>query len=241
MKMNLLDSRKIKENLKSFEDGSVYQKDGGRHPLARYASFDYCFNYFQRLKNKKEIASKNNIQNSCLQLGFYLASWGMYRGSAGLTQKSVKIFEPIIKYIASQEDIWRIDADNYTESNKSRLIECKNTIEKEIKIEQKDKDTLITKIMLGVFGNVPAFDKYFRMGSELGKVNENALEQISIFYTRYSKIISDEATRIQTLEYHDNNREGSRSYTKAKIVDMIFFIEGFEKNEKNIKKTAKNK
>ena len=105
--IDLLDRQKIEGNLDSFENGLIYSKDEGRHPLARYASFDYCFNYFQEKHKNGEIKTivkdSKNIQLSCLQLGFYLASWGMYRGSTFLLQKSVKIFEPLIKYITSDE------------------------------------------------------------------------------------------------------------------------------------------
>src|SRR3989338_740221 len=232
--IDLLNSKKIRKNLDSFEDGLIYSKDEGRHPLARYASCDYCFNYFQEFKDKTELVNKDNIQNSCLHLGFYLASWGMYRGSANLLQKSVKIFEPLIKYIASEKcNVWGIDVDSYTEDNISKLIKCQKIIEKELRIDQKGKDILVTKIMLGVFGNVPAFDTYFKSGSNLGTFNKHSLKEIYRFYNNadYSKIISDEVARVKTFEYH-SGKVGSRSYTKAKIVDMIFFIEGY-KNDKN--------
>lgn len=227
--INLLNPKEIEENLKSFEKGMIYSKDEGRHPLARYASFDYCFNYFQGFKNKKEIA-KNNIQNSCLHLGFYLASWGMFHNSF-LLQKSIKFYEPLVEYIAEQEnDFWKIDVSNYTDTNLEKLINCG----KEIKNKLSNKgvtDTLVTKIMLGVFGNVPAFDTYFRSGSNLVAFNKHSLEEVYLFYDKNSKIISDEADKIKTFEYH-SGETGNRSYTKAKIIDMIFFIEGYKNDKK---------
>jgi hypothetical protein len=64
-----------------------------RTPCGRCASFDYCFNYFRSFYENSitsELASKDNIQKSCLHLGFYLASWGMYRNSFLLRDKRVK-------------------------------------------------------------------------------------------------------------------------------------------------------
>ncbi len=50
----------------------------GREPTGRYASFDYCFNYFQSFRTRPgELVSPANLEQSCLQLGFYLASWGI--------------------------------------------------------------------------------------------------------------------------------------------------------------------
>ena len=60
-------------------------------------------------------------------------------------------------------------------------------------------DTLVTKIMLGVFGNVPAFDSYFRLGSNMGTFNEHSLEQIKKFYDKNQKIIFSKAKRLKLL------------------------------------------
>jgi len=154
-----------------------------------------------------------------------------------LLQKSVKIFEPLIKYITSDEcDVWDIDVDEYTDENINKLIECGKKIEEKLDVHETKKatDTLVTKIMLGVFGNIPAFDSYFRNGSKLGAFNKYSLEEISRFYDKHSKTISDKAIKIKTFEYH-SGKASNRSYTKAKIIDMIFFIEGY-KNDKNKQK-----
>jgi hypothetical protein len=41
------------------------------------------------------------LQLSCLHLSFYLASWGMFRGSSFLLEKSAKFFEPLVRTISS--------------------------------------------------------------------------------------------------------------------------------------------
>ena len=75
-----------------------------REPSDRYTSFDYCYNYFQDFKSDNklsEIAVPGNLQVSCLHLGFYLASWGMLRGSSYLLQRSIKYYESLIKEISN--------------------------------------------------------------------------------------------------------------------------------------------
>src|SRR3989344_1515195 len=149
-KVNLLNDKIIQKNLASFEGGLSYSKDEGRKPWARYSSFDYCFNYFQGFKNKEELISKNNIQNSCLHLAFYLASWGMLRGSSFLLQKSIKFYEPLIKYISSKEkDFWKIDVSNYSDSNIKKLLDCADDIVSVLgnNGQYKVSNTLYTKIM----------------------------------------------------------------------------------------------
>jgi len=177
-KIKQLSLKKVKEDLIGFKNGLKDAKDDGREPCARYASFDYCFNYFQEFKNKEEISNKKNIQNSCLHLAFYLASWGMLRGSSFLLQKSIKFYEKLVEYISKKDiEFWKIDVDSYSEENIEKLLDCYNDIKKILSDDGKYKvsDTLITKIMLGVFGNVPAFDSYFKDGSGLKTLNKESL------------------------------------------------------------------
>jgi len=88
-----------------------------REPTARYASFDYCFNYFQLHREQgllPELLQGDALQLSCLHLGFYLATWGMLRGSADLLRRSVQILVPVVEVIAnSPREIWEMDANGY--------------------------------------------------------------------------------------------------------------------------------
>lgn len=70
----------IKETLEGFENF--------RNPNHRYSSLDYCYNYFLNTKYLNE-----DMEKSCLELAFYLDSWGMFRESSFLLQKSAKHFQ----------------------------------------------------------------------------------------------------------------------------------------------------
>lgn len=220
----------IIKNIQSFLGGKG--KNRGRHPNERYASFDYCYNYFYsfyKQKKIKEIASKENLQISCLQLGFYLASWGMLRGSSFLLERSVKKLERVIKTISEMDKIlWEIDVNKYTYDNINILLDCKKKI---IESFGKDKpsDTLVTKIMLGVFANVPAFDQYFRKSfRHLGvfTFNKKSLINIAEFYEQNKKELN--SFEIFTLDFMTSEETDIR-YTKAKLIDMCGFIEQFKK------------
>ncbi len=207
--------------------------DNDKGHFERYASFDYCFNYFQRLKSDKKKITED-MRLSCLNLGFYLASWGMYRGSTFVLQKSVRIFEPVMEYIASPEcDVWDIDVDNYIkDENINKLIKCAGKIEEILKVHKPtrtDWDTLVTKIMLGVFGNVPAFDAYFKIGSGLKNFEEHSLGKIKNFYDNHKSKITKELKTFNDKSPNEekaNYRYTDRHYTNAKIIDMIFFTKG---------------
>ena len=100
-------------------DGNLKAFLGGRAPGARYASFDYCFNHFQEAREAGEsgrLADSDRVLMSCLQLGFYLASWGMMRGSGDLLQRSVRDLVPVVEQIAAEESsTWELDAHSLTD------------------------------------------------------------------------------------------------------------------------------
>src|SRR5260370_41098886 len=91
-----------------------------RSPAARHASFDYCFNYFQDARDAQAtagLASGDRLDLSCLQLGFYLASWGMMRGSGGLHGRSLQELVPVVQTIADESAAtWELDVPGYSET-----------------------------------------------------------------------------------------------------------------------------
>lgn len=203
-------------------DNNIQKYLARRTPDARYASFDYCFNYFQSFRKTgvRSLVSPANIQMSCLQLGFYLASWGMLRGSAVLLQQSARSLIPVLDVVARTETaLWDIDAHCYTESNIDRLMELRDRIRGD---RPNMSDILVTKIMLGVFGNVPAFDAYFKRGLGVWTFGRQALRKIGAFYEKNSPQI--DGYRIRTLDF--SGKPTQRNYPRAKIIDMAFFIEG---------------
>jgi len=196
-----------------------------RSPDARYTSFDYCFNYFQGFRDEGrlgELDSLENLELSCLQLGFYLASWGMYRGSAELPRHSVKTLEPTITTIRNAPaELWTIDVDDYSTSNIRHILGFASELRSSL--PGNVSDTLVTKIMLGVFGSVPAFDSFFKSGFSITTFSAGSLKLVGDYYQHNKDQI--EARRVATLDYKSET-ETTRLYTRAKVVDMIFFIEG---------------
>ena len=98
-----------------------------RSPTDRYASFDYCFNYFRSFHSRGEtamLASPAHLQESCLQVGFYLASWGMFRGGTVLLDRSLRYLVPVVQAIGDAPDeIWSIDADKYDIGATTRILD----------------------------------------------------------------------------------------------------------------------
>jgi len=217
----------IEEIIKEFKSKS--------QPEDRYTSFDYCYNYFLTIED-----TTKDIEKSCLVLGFYLASWGMLRGSSFLLQKSAKHFQPTIEYIATlNRDIWKIDVDKYNEQTIEKIIDIYNEIKSRLILNGSSDLTLITKVMLGVFGFIPAFDNFFcdtfrniyKGKCGFRRVNSNSLSRIKDFYDENREIINRLSNETFTTDFKTGFKTKIK-YPKAKIIDMYGFTVGINKIQK---------
>ncbi len=198
-------------------------------PNDRYTSFDYCYNYF-RTTNDLTI----DIEKSCLVLGFYLASWGMLRGSSFLLQHSVSHFRPTIQYINSLEkSVWDIDVDKYDDKNIEIITDIYGEIKKLLIPNGNTDLALVTKVLLGVFGFIPAFDSYFcetfrnLFEGQCGfrRINKVSLSFIQNFYQENKSSIDNLSYSTFTTDFL-SGKKTKINYPKAKIIDMY----GFNKN-----------
>ncbi|TKJ35667.1 MAG: hypothetical protein CEE38_13720 [Planctomycetes bacterium B3_Pla] len=208
-------------------------------------SWHHCYNFFQRYANDG-VRDQNSRDLACLHLGFYLASWGMYRNSF-ILYKDYKVFEGIVEIILSQEyeEIW--DPNYY---NPLLAAEDEITVRsdevigvfglyQDIKqyfddqtfirdfanpLEQHAKatDTLVTKIMLGTMCCTPAYDSILKKGLRAKNIryrsnfNERSLASLLEACRRENLL-----ERISAL-----NLDGE--YPIMKLVDMYFWEVGLE-------------
>ncbi|MCR5039084.1 MAG: hypothetical protein K6A94_07090 [Bacteroidales bacterium] len=146
--------------------------------------------------------------------------------------KSPASLKGIIEYIDSKENekIWNIDLDCYTNENIKLICTIYNGLSKKLEsIEVQPTITLVTKIMLGVFGCVPALDSYFCIWARkefdscrFRVFNHNVLKCFSDFYLS-NKTVFD-SINIHTIDFQ--GRETNLTYTKAKLLDMFGFSMG---------------
>ncbi len=161
----------------------------------------------------------------------------MFRGSGFLLQKSAKYFQPTIEYIETlDKSIWTIDVDNYNNNTMEIIIEIYRKI-KETLISDGNADLiLVTKILLGVFGFIPAFDNFFcktfrdifKGKCGFRKVNSNSLNRIKEFYEENRVAIDKLSKETFTTDFFTGKRT-KINYPKAKIIDMYGFTAGINK------------
>lgn len=206
----------IGEYIKDIVNGKNYN---------RYLSWDYCYQKFGITNNKPD---DNTCDYLALHLAAYLSSWGMYRGSSFLLQKNYKVHIPVVKIVMDEKykKLRGISAENLqADENLKLLTDISNEIRDYYKgiepsFEGKDNnatDTLVTKILLGTLGCVPAFDKNvveaLRKSKDLsGSYNVDAIKKISKFY-------------IDRKNIFESTKKNPRldTYPPMKLVDMCFW------------------
>lgn len=201
---------------------------GKRASDERFSSFDYCFNHFRSLQQAglaRALDAPGQMEVACLQLGFYLASWGMYRGSGQLIRHSAQRLVPTVEAIVgAPAGIWSIDSVEYDDRAQETILSVAEDLRRTL--PSPASDTLVTKILLGVFGCVPALDSYFVRGFGIGSsrpLRSKTLAAIGEYSAEHRDQLK--AQCINTLDFATGT-ETTRRYTSAKIIDMVFFIHG---------------
>lgn len=185
----------------------------------RLRSWQHCYNAFKLYRHDSE-----KTEFLCLHLSCFLASWGMLRNSS-LVNYDYYVHDDFIKHISSSryDDLYNEEVPNFNLIEELTEV-IKNTYPKDIS----KTDTFVTKILLGVFGCVPAFDRYFKNALKEynvcgGKFNAASLKNIYKYY-------QDHANEFQKLK-NQFEKDGVH-YTPMKMIDMCFWQLGQEINSK---------
>jgi hypothetical protein len=194
-----------------YETLSEFYKEQ-KNDFHRFNSWKHCYEYFQ----KENLEDK---EKASLHLGFYLASWGMYRGSTFLLQNDYKIHNGIIDIIEKSKNNDFDDFNNIFDIAKA-ISDHYLTAHPNSKDKNNTTDTLISKILLGVFACVPAYDRYFILGLNHSRINtkfdKDSFNMINKFYNENEK------------EFVKFNQNTGYQYPKMKLLDMYFWKVGFK-------------
>lgn len=202
----------------------------------RYRSWEHCYSNFINARDNKNA----ELDYLSLQLAFYLASWGMYRGSSFLLQKDYKIHIPVVKELLKEEydPLAGIDCVELKREKNQRLLKKINAFldeyysnirdeVKNIKVRNQLSSTLITKILMGTLGCVPAYDRYFISGIKKQKVasgnyNMKSIGQLVDFY---------ESNIVELENIRKDMKVNGMAYPQMKILDMAFWQIGLDSDK----------
>jgi hypothetical protein len=191
---------------------------------------------FHRAGTTPPAAIVADRDHAALQLAFYLASWGMYRGSSFLLQHDYTVHLGVIDQLVAPPfaSLWEEEfgADDNDEALKPVILEAIREIREAYRPfappsdSRQASDTLVTKVLLGTFGCLPACDTYFIDGYRAGGYkysypNGNFVDGVLRVCRENLPLLREEQTAIE--------RASGIHYPLMKLVDMHFWQTGYER------------
>ena len=234
------------------EKALKFHKELQRDSHGRYRSWEHCYKVFYDARLERKNGETPDYDYLSLHLAFYLASWGMYRGSSFLLQQDYTVHEDAVKEILHEEyDILQgIECKELRKEEALKLLlHLKEVLrskyngirDRVMSLYNKDKpktdisDVLVSKILMGTLGCTPAYDRFFVDGIKgfgvngikgfnhlTGVFNRNAVEKLIDFYEINFK--SFEVARLKM------SIDGL-PYPQMKLLDMGFWQIGKEKDD----------
>ncbi|MEK4877898.1 hypothetical protein [Paenibacillus sp. FSL R5-0908] len=182
------------------------------------------------------------FDHACLHLAFYLASWGMLRGGTFLLQKDYRVHEYLLKRVFREERYTQLYSPEYDNVLSYQYYDGIDILIKDVReaysynvlsISDKESisvsDTLASKILLGLFGIVPAYDRFFVSAMKMHGLSKTSFTQESLvtivdFYLD-NEVEFNKCRELLTSEGNE--------YTPMKLVDMYFWQVGYMMSEPN--------
>lgn len=213
----------------------TFYDDARANEKGRSRSWEHCYRVFRDARTDPS----PDCDYLSLHLAFYLASWGMYRGSSFLLQKDYKVHTPIVEEILKPEydclfglacaDLRKSEVQGSLEKLHKYIAKHLRPIRNEVagrEVASEVSPVLITKILMGTLGCVPAYDRFFVDGIKKYKVTtqEYSLESVR----KLAKFYEEHNDRLE--EARRGMRTEDLVYPQMKLLDMGLWQIGFEKD-----------
>ena len=205
----------------------------------RGKSWEHCYEFFRNYKNFRN--DEELLDQAALHLGFFLASWGMLRGSSFLLQKDYKFYIPIVKILIKPKynRLWSFDFSRGTkEQNIDLLFSLKEELEGKIKENNKadgddkkhEMDLIITKIIMTTMGCVPSYDRYFKTGLRKKIRKEKFINFNKKSFKNLLNLIDKDEELKKIYKETFFIKGNSIKYPQMKLLDLYFWLLGNSKN-----------
>jgi hypothetical protein len=208
-------------------------KLNGEHD--REYSWVHCNKYFH--DHSPEVI-KAERDNAALQLGFFLASWGMYRPTSFLFQHAYTVHRGIVDCILKEQfsTLWQQEFG--AGANDASLIDLILKLGEGIAAAYHDfgnaTNTLVTKVILGTMGCCPATDTFFNLAYKVDFASTPADPLDFAFVQNVLGFCQSHLTEFQSEQLRIEREHGIR-YPVMKLVDMYFHQIGFELAKDDLK------
>ena len=213
----------------------TFYDDARANENGRSRSWEHCYRVFRDARTDPS----PDYDYLSLHLAFYLASWGMYRGSCFILQKDYKVHTPIVEEILKPEydclfglacaDLRKSEVQMILETVYRNIAEHFGPMRDQVAgraVPSPVSPVLITKILMGTLGCVPAYDRFFVDGIKKYKATTQeyslkSVRKLAKFYEAHNDRLEEARHGMQTEDV---------TYPQMKLLDMGFWQIGFEKS-----------
>ena len=213
----------------------TFYDDARANENGRSRSWEHCYRVFRDARTDPS----PDYDYLSLHLAFYLASWGMYRGSSFLLQKDYKVLSPIVEEILKPEydclfgvacaDLRELEVQERLTNVYAYIAKHFRPIRDEVagrEVASYVSPVLITKILMGTLGCVPAYDRFFEegakyLGLEKKTYHEDSLLELADIYEAHNDRLEEARRGMRTEDL---------VYPQMKLLDMGFWQIGLEKS-----------
>ena len=215
----------------------TFYDDARANENGRSRSWEHCYRVFRDARTDPS----PDYDYLSLHLAFYLASWGMYRGSCFILQKDYKVHTPIVEEILKPEydclfglacaDLRNDDVRAQYTKLYDYISYYFHRIREEVRgraVASSVSPVLITKILMGTLGCVPAYDRFFDegakyLGLEKKSYNEDSLRELADIYEAHNDRLEEARRGMRTEDL---------VYPQMKLLDMGFWQVGYDQETK---------
>lgn len=216
-------------------------------PFSRMKSWEDCYLFFQdNLQIYLDSPEKKDdfLDLATLHLAFYLASFGMFRGSLPYLQYSKDLFREPLEQIFNlmRSEGW---TTSFLNSNPKELFFIQTNFKKTLRDSlfsagYKDKGQpsklLIQKVFLGVYAAVPALDRFATKG--LKKLRE--INGLPKYINKLGDPFRNEVTlegwilfaqnleKLKAFQNIEPNQLRGKSYPAMRKLDLILWSAGID-------------
>ena len=211
----------------------TFYDDARTNANGRSRSWEHCYRVFRDARTDPS----PDYDYLSLHLAFYLASWGMYRGSCFILQKDYKVHTPIVEEILKPEydclfglacaDVRNDDVWKQLKKLYDKIAAHFDPIREKVagrKVTTPVSPVLITKILMGTLGCVPAYDRFFEEGARHLGLKEknhkkNSLLELADIYEAHNDRLEEARREMRTDDL---------IYPQMKLLDMGFWQIGYD-------------
>ena len=203
-------------------------------PHSRLLSWEDCYLFFQEhfaaLATGKD---EDLLTRAEFQLGLYLASFGMYRGSSDLLELHRSVYRPLIVALCTAALENGVSAFKEITDHNIVVALAKKTKDSLQDLNISATPTLISKILMGTFACLPSFDQNLRTAVENLKTNPKTKDLPHVQNLSFGPIQGVEAW----LNFANTNqfffkkisphfKSADRSYPTMRVVDLYLWFSG---------------